>query len=82
MKYSIENEELRKSTKLAEIVKRYILKKMPLVRQDIEEEMDSDAEIESKDQQIQHLKDMLRIQRDTNQSLRNQIKALKARKAG
>jgi hypothetical protein len=52
----------------------------PIAQRKIEEETSSANEIESKDHQIQHMKDMLRIERDTVQSLRNQIKMLKAKK--
>jgi predicted RNase H-like nuclease (RuvC/YqgF family) len=52
----------------------------PIAQRKIEEEMKSDTEIETKEQQIQHLKDRLRIQQDTITSLRNQIKMVKAKK--
>jgi predicted RNase H-like nuclease (RuvC/YqgF family) len=40
-------------------------------------EIRSDAEIKSKENQIQHLKDRCRVQQDTITSLKNQIKMLK-----
>jgi hypothetical protein len=71
-----------KAFKCVDFINRFLLNKIPryspYIQKKIEEEANS--EIESKDNQIQHLKDMLRIQRDTNQSLRNQIKALRAKR--
>ncbi|MGD0036480.1 MAG: hypothetical protein ABSC53_04215 [Bacteroidota bacterium] len=52
----------------------------PIAQRKIEEEMNSETEIETKDNQIQHLKDRLSIEQEKNRSLQNQIKALKAKK--
>lgn len=56
-----------------------IAKYNPIAQRKIAEETDSDNEIQSKENQIIRLKDLLRIQRDTNASLRNQVKAEKAK---
>jgi hypothetical protein len=55
-----------------------IAKYNPIAQRKIEE--DANSEIETKDNQIIRMKDLLRITRDTNQSLRNQVKALRAKK--
>jgi len=57
-----------------------IQKYNPIAQRKIEEEMNSETEIETKDNQIQHLKDRTSIEQGKNRSLQNQIKALKARK--
>jgi predicted RNase H-like nuclease (RuvC/YqgF family) len=57
-----------------------IQKYNPIAQRKIEEEMNSETEIETKDNQIQHLKDRISIEQGKNRSLQNQIKALKARK--
>jgi hypothetical protein len=64
-------------------VGRFILEELPkrnsYIRHKIEEEMGSDCAIKTKEQDIQRLKDRIRILQDTNGSLHNQIKSLKAK---
>lgn len=50
-----------------------------LARREIAEDLKSNDEVERKNQEIQRLKDRLRIEKEINRSLRNQMKALKAR---
>ena len=46
----------------------------------VSEEVEDNDRIIQKDQQIQHLKDQLRIEKERNRSLRNQMKVLRSRK--
>ena len=71
------------SLKRMDRINRFILEKIPrfspIAIRKIKEASTSDSGNELKDQQIQRLKDRLRIQQDTNQGLRNQLKALRDR---
>jgi hypothetical protein len=71
-----------KSFELVDKINRFLMTKIPrynpLSQRKIYE--GEDSRIEMKDQQIQHLKDRLRIQQDTIRSLRNQLKVVKSRK--
>ena len=64
-------------------INRFMLEKLPrynpIAARKIAEETGSKCDAELKDQQIQRMKDRLRIEKDSNQSLRNQLKALRAR---
>ena len=70
------------SFKLVDKINRFLMTKIPksnpLSQRKIYE--DADEENNMKDYQIQHLKDRLRIEQDTNRSLRNQLKVKKSRK--
>lgn len=46
---------------------------------ELQEGNDFDAKLQTKDAQIQHLKDRLRIEQETIRSLRNQLRVLKQR---
>lgn len=61
--------------KINQIVLKYIPKRNPINSREIQE--DDDSMLQLKDEQIQHLKDRLRISAETLRSLRNQIKILK-----
>lgn len=69
------------SLKRLDYINRFILKKLPtfspIANRRIKEASTSGDEV--KDQQIQHFKDRIRIAQETNRSLRNQLKALRAR---
>jgi hypothetical protein len=71
------------SLKRLDKINQFILKKIPrtspIAIRKIKEGSVSDTGDEMKDQQIQHLKDRNRIEKETNRSLRNQMKALRAR---
>ncbi len=67
-----------------EKINRYLLaekmrKRNLFAENEIPEKEKDDGRIESKNQQIEHLKDRLRIEAGKNQSLRNQIKVFKSR---
>jgi hypothetical protein len=65
-------------------INRFLMKGIPkfnpYAQRKVDEETKSDAEIESKEYQIQRLKDRISIEQEKNRSLQNQIKALKAKR--
>jgi len=64
-------------------INQFILKKIPrlspIAIKRIKEGSNRDSSNDLKTQQIQHLKDRIRIEKESNRSLRNQLKALRAR---
>ena len=64
-------------------INRYLLenlpKRNPYAERQIKEGENDDERLQSKNAQLQHLKDRLRIEAGKNQNLRNQIKVFKNR---
>lgn len=69
------NKEFGDVEKINQIVMKDIPKRNPINARGLDENDDSMMQL--KDNQIQHLKDRLRIEQERSRSLRNQIKALR-----
>jgi len=75
----------KNTLKQIERIDQFLSQELPntgsLARRDIAEDSKTNDEVERKKQEIQRLKDRVRIEREINRSLRNQMKTIKARKS-
>lgn len=75
----------KNTLKEIESIDQFLSQELPntgsLGRRDIAEDVKSDDVIERKNQEIQRLKDRVRIEREINRSLRNQMKTIKSKKS-